>query len=201
VTGAQGQPVQVAAFERAPEALDFMTMPADQLASYGVLLVTNRGQMLLEFWPDLAPDHVRNFLDLSYTGFYGGTQFHRVSPSFMVQGGCPNTKTDNRSTWGLGKGPRVLEAEFSDRPHERGILSMARGQSPNSASSQFFIMTAKNAALDNKYSVFGRMVSGDPTLEAIANAPGRVNSRDGTVRPAQPQRIEEAVVLIPITGS
>ena len=122
----------------------------------------------------------------------------------MIQGGCPNTKSNNRSSWGLGRGPRMLDGEFSDRPHERGVLSMARGSSRSSASSQFFIMTTKNAALDdpkNPYSVFGRLVSGDATLEAIANAPGQLNPRDQTIRPTEPQRIEEAIVLKTLNGS
>lgn len=204
VTGAKSAPQKVDAFERVAEGLDFMTLPADELDDYQVMLATNRGTLLLELWPDLAPNHVRNFLDLSYTGFYDGTQFHRVSPSFMIQGGCPNTKTNNKSSWGTGRGPRMLDGEFGDKSHERGILSMARGNSPNSASSQFFIMTTKNARLDDPakpYSVFGHLVSGDATLEAIANAPGQLNSRDGTVRPAEPQRIEKAIVLKPIHGS
>ena len=143
------------------------------------------------------PSAERNFLDLSYTGFYDGIQFHRVSPTFMIQGGCPETKTPNQSRWGTGRGPRMLDAEFSETLHERGVLSMARSSSPNSASSQFFVMTARSAALDNKYSVFGQMVSGDPTLTKISNAPGKA-ARDGTIRPSEPQRIEQARVLKPV---
>jgi cyclophilin family peptidyl-prolyl cis-trans isomerase len=197
VTGAAGAAIEVGVFEGAPEGLDFLTLPQDQLADYRVLLRTNQGSMLLEFWPDLAPNHVRNFLELSYTGFYDGIQFHRVSPTFMIQGGCPETKTPNQSRWGTGRGPRMLDAEFSDTLHERGVLSMARSSSPNSASSQFFVMTARSTALDNKYSVFGQMVSGDPTLTKISNAPGKA-ARDGTIRPSEPQRIEQARVLKPV---
>jgi peptidyl-prolyl cis-trans isomerase B (cyclophilin B) len=186
--------VQVSVFQGAPKDADFMNMPAERLDDYVVLLQTNRGSIMVEFWPDKAPGHVRNFLDLSSSGFYDGILFHRVSPTFMIQGGCPNTKTNRTNTWGTGSGPRQLEAEFSDTKHVRGVLSMARGPSPNSASSQFFLMTADSFFLDGKYSVFGKMVSGFDALDQIAKARGPKAS-DGTARPDEPQRIERAVVL------
>lgn len=177
--------------------VDFMTIPEEQLAGYRVLLQTNQGDMLFDVWPDVAPGHVRNFLDLSHTGFYDGIQFHRVSPTFMIQGGCPNTKdpTKPQATWGTGDGPRRLDAEFSDKRHERGVLSMARSNDPNSASSQFFVITQAALFLDGQYSAFGQMVTGDEALSAIANAQG-LRNRDGTVRPNSPQRIDRAVVVI-----
>ncbi|HED64588.1 MAG TPA: peptidylprolyl isomerase [Planctomycetes bacterium] len=169
-------------------------MTPEQLKHYRVLLHTNQGDMLVEFLPDVAPNHVRNFLDLCQSGFYVGTLFHRVSPSFMIQGGCPKTKTDDRGAWGTGRGPRMLDAEFNDTKHVRGILSMARGPSPNSASSQFFIMSADSLFLDHKYSAFGRLVSGYDTLDKIAAAKGQ-KRRDGTVKPTSPQRIERTIIL------
>ena len=178
----------------APEGLDFTAMNTTELAKYVVMLQTNRGNLMVEFWPEVAPNHVRNYLDLSYTGFYDGVLFHRVSPTFMIQGGCPNTKTDRKSAWGTGSGPRQLNSEFNEKKHVRGVLSMARGQSPNSASSQFFVMTADSFFLDGQYSVFGRLVSGFGALDRIANAKGR-KSADGTARPDEPQRIEKAIVL------
>lgn len=201
VPGAKSEPVEVRAFRAAPAGLDFLTCPADQLKDYDVLMRTNRGDMLFEMWPDVAPNHVRNFLDLCYTGFYDGVLFHRVSPNFMIQGGDPYTKADNKNLWGTGNGPRTLDAEFNDKKHERGVLSMARGPSPNSASCQFFIMTVEYPALDGKYSVFGHMISGDATLDKIANAKGRVDPRDQTVRPDEPQRIEKCLLLQPVSGS
>jgi cyclophilin family peptidyl-prolyl cis-trans isomerase len=186
---------EVMAFQGAPEGLDFMTHPAEELGDFMVMLQTNRGNMLVEFYPDKAPNHVRNFLDLSYTGFYEGVQFHRVSPTFMIQGGCPNTKTNRRNTWGTGSGPRMLDAEFNDTKHERGILSMARGPSPNSGSCQFFVMTTEYPSLDNQYSVFGKLADGYDTLDKIANAEGQRNPRDGTVKPTSPQQIERTLVL------
>ena len=196
LTMAGGETKQaVEVFEPVPEGLNFMEMPAEELGKYQVLLVTNKGNMRVEFLPEKAPNHVRNFLDLSYSGFYDGILFHRVSPSFMIQGGCPNTKTANRGSWGTGRGPRMLDAEFNDTKHVRGILSMARGGSPNSASSQFFVMTKDSLFLDNQYSAFGRLLSGWDALDSIAKANGQ-RGPDGTVKPTDPQRIEKAVVLL-----
>jgi peptidyl-prolyl cis-trans isomerase B (cyclophilin B) len=185
---------KVSVFTAAPEGMDFMTVDAAALDDYVVLLQTNQGDIMLEFWPELAPNHVRNFLDLCQTGFYEGILFHRTSPTFMIQGGCPNTKTDRKNAWGSGNGPRMVDAEFSDKKHVRGILSMARSSSPNSASSQFFLMTADSFFLDGKYSAFGKITSGLDVIDRIAGAPGRRGS-DGTARPNDPQRIEKAFVF------
>ncbi len=186
---------EVACKSLAKKGLDYLNMPVEELANYQVLLRTSQGSMLLDLWPDVAPNHVRNFLDLAASGFYDGTLFHRVSPTFMIQGGDPNTKTSNEASWGSGNGPRTLKREFSSKPHARGVLSMARGPSEDSASSQFFIITAPSPFLDGKYSAFGALVEGLPALDAIAKAPGQAGP-DGTVRPAKPQRIESAVVLV-----
>ena len=180
-------PFVVSVLELAPEGLDFMTMPVEQLTDYNVVLETNRGTIVAEFWPEVAPNHVRNYLDLAYTGFYDGIIFHRVIPGFMIQGGDP-TGT------GTGSGPRQLEAEFSDDPrfaHERGVLSMARSRDPNSASCQFFVMHAKSPHLDNQYSAFGKLVSGLEVVDAIVNTP-----RGAGDRPNSPQTIEKAFVVM-----
>jgi peptidyl-prolyl cis-trans isomerase B (cyclophilin B) len=145
-------------------------------------------------WPDVAPGHVRNFLDLCYTKFYDGMLFHRVKNDFMIQGGDPNTKTDNQASWGMGNGPRMLKAEFSKKHHERGVLSMARSQDENSASCQFFVMTGTAPFLDGKYSTFGKLLDGDDTLGAIGNAKGLVGG-DGTIRPKEPQKVLSAIVI------
>jgi cyclophilin family peptidyl-prolyl cis-trans isomerase len=187
--GSSAPPIEVNFLERAPGDLDFMGMPADELDDYRVVLRTNRGDMLLEMWPRLAPNHVRNFLDLAQSGFYDGTTFHRVMPGFMIQGGDP-TGT------GGGNGPRMLEAEFSQEKHVRGVLSMARTDDPNSASCQFFVMHGDAPGLDGQYSIFGRLVVGFDTLDAIANAPGRYISQAGDIRPAQDQVIERALVVL-----
>lgn len=173
----------------APPGLDFTTMNQGALSQYRVLLHTNRGDMLLELWTEDAPNHVRNFLDLSYTGFYDGTVFHRVVPGFMIQGGDPEGT-------GLGRGPRSLAAEFNSRSHARGVLSMARAADPDSASCQFFVMHADSPHLDGQYTAFGRMLVGSETLDAIATASGTPIPGGGGTRPAERQTIERAVVVL-----
>ncbi len=197
-------PIQVSTFTAARAddggALDFMGMDEAQLAEYQVVMQTNRGPMLMEFWPEVAPGHVRNFLDLSSTGFYNDILFHRVGRNFMIQGGDPNTKdVALQARWGQGGGPRQLQAEFNDRKHVKGVLSMARSPDPDSASSQFFVMHGPNPGLDNSYSGFGTLVASHApsfeTLDRIASSPGsRIDS--GTVRPAEPQRILSAGVVL-----
>jgi peptidyl-prolyl cis-trans isomerase B (cyclophilin B) len=192
--GKGGPDISVALMEAAPAGLDFMKMEPAELANYQVLMTTNRGTMRFEMWPDVAPGHVRNFLDLCYTKFYENSLFHRVKSDFMIQGGDPNTKTENQASWGSGNGPRMLKAEFSKKHHERGVLSMARSNDPDSASCQFFVMTGTAPFLDGKYTTFGKMLDGNDTLEAIGTAKGLVGG-DGTVRPKEPQKILSAVVI------
>jgi peptidyl-prolyl cis-trans isomerase B (cyclophilin B) len=184
-------PVKVRALEPAPKTLKFMdeaSVPTADLTKYWALLRTNRGDILVEFWPDVAPNHVRNFLDLAATGFYDGLTFHRVMPGFMIQGGDPDGN-------GGGNGPRRLKAEFNAKKHVRGVLSMARSQDPNSASSQFFIMHAEAPSLDNKYSGFGKVVSGMDAVDRIVSAPGTPIPGAGGTRPSTPQVIEKAIVV------
>jgi peptidyl-prolyl cis-trans isomerase B (cyclophilin B) len=192
--GKGGPEISVSYFEAAPAGLDFMKMEPAELANYQVLMTTNRGLMRFEMWPDVAPGHVRNFLDLSYTKFYDGTLFHRVGPGFMIQGGDPNTKSANPGSWGTGNGPRMLKAEFSTKHHEKGVLSMARGTDNDSASCQFFVMHGVNPGLDGKYSVFGKLLDGNETLDAIAKSPGS-GIDQATVRPREPQKILSALVI------
>jgi len=192
--GKGGAEVSVALIEAAPAGLDFMKMEPAELANYQVLLSTNRGPMRFEMWPDVAPNHVRNFLDLSYTKFYDGMLFHRVKNDFMIQGGDPNTKTENQASWGMGNGPRMLKAEFNKKHHERGVLSMARSQDENSGSCQFFVMTGNASFLDGKYTTFGKMIDGNETLELIGNAKGNA-AADGTIRPKEPQKVLAAIVV------
>jgi len=130
---------------------------------------TNHGKISFELLPDLAPETVRNFEKLTKDGFYDGTLFHRVIPGFMIQGGDPNTKTDNKGSWGLGGPGYNVKAEFSSRSHLRGIVSMARAQDPDSAGSQFFIVTSDSAFLDRQYTVFGRVKEGMDVADKIVN--------------------------------
>ena len=130
---------------------------------------TNIGKISFKLISELAPETVRNFEKLAKDGFYDGTLFHRVIPGFMIQGGDPNTKTDNKSSWGTGGPGYNINAEFSSRSHLRGIVSMARSQDPNSAGSQFFIVTSDSTFLDKQYTVFGEVTEGMDIADKIVN--------------------------------
>ena len=135
------------------------------------IIETNLGTIVFKLFPDLAPETVRNFEKLARDGFYNGTLFHRVIPGFMIQGGDPNTKSGNKSTWGMGGPGHMIKAEFSSRSHLRGIVSMARAQDPNSAGSQFFIVTTDSTFLDRQYTVFGEVIEGMDVADKIVNLP------------------------------
>ena len=135
------------------------------------VIETKFGKIEMELFADKAPGHVKNFKDLAKKGFYDGTIFHRVIPGFMIQGGDPNTKSDDRSNHGMGGPGHSINAEFNDTLHKRGILSMARSQDPNSAGSQFFIVVKKSSFLDGKYTAFGKVLSGMAVADQIVNAP------------------------------
>lgn len=136
------------------------------------VIETEFGAIELTFFPDKAPKHVENFIKLAKSGFYNGTIFHRVIPGFVIQGGDPNTKNkEDTSQYGMGGPGYTVKAEFNDRLHERGTLSMARSQDPNSAGSQFFIVLARTPHLDGKYTVFGQVVKGMDVVDKIVNRP------------------------------
>jgi cyclophilin family peptidyl-prolyl cis-trans isomerase len=135
------------------------------------VIETKLGNIELKFFPEVAPGHVSNFLELAKKGFYDGTTFHRVIPGFMIQGGDPNTKNPDRSKHGMGGPGHTIKAEFNEKPHKRGILSMARAQDPDSAGSQFFICVANAPFLDGKYSVFGEVTSGIEVADKIVSQP------------------------------
>ncbi len=134
------------------------------------IMETSVGTMVLRFFPDVAPGHVENFKKLAREGFYDGTRFHRVISGFMIQGGDPNSKSDDINRWGTGSPGYSIKAEFNDRPHVRGTLSMARSSDPNSAGSQFFICHGRAASLDGQYTVFGELMDGLDVLDKIATA-------------------------------
>ena len=143
--------------------------PASTNASEVAVLKTSEGEMVLEFWSDVAPNHVENFKKLAKEGFYDGTAFHRVIKGFMIQGGDPNSKDESKkSSWGMGGPGHTVKAEFNSKAHVRGVLSMARSQDPNSAGSQFFICHGDPRFLDNQYTAFGKLIKGDDVLEKIA---------------------------------
>ena len=135
------------------------------------VIETTLGDIELELQNDIAPGHVKNFKDLAEKGFYDGTTFHRVIPGFMIQGGDPNTKSDDRSTHGMGGPGYTIKAEFSSTPHTRGVLSMARSQDPDSAGSQFFVVVKDSSFLDNQYTAFGRVTNGMEVVDKIVSVP------------------------------
>ena len=140
---------------------------ADDIA----VIETRFGNIELEFFPEKAPGHVKNFKTLAKTGFYNGTLFHRVIPGFMIQGGDPNTKNPDRSMHGMGGPGYSIKAEFNDTKHDRGILSMARAQDPNSAGSQFYIVVRDSHFLDGQYTVFGKVTKGMEVADKIVSSP------------------------------
>jgi cyclophilin family peptidyl-prolyl cis-trans isomerase len=152
-------------------------------------LHTTAGEIDIRFFPDVAPNHVKNFLDLAQKGFYNGTKFHRVIPNFMIQGGDPNTISGNPATWGTGGSPNNVKAEFNSVPHKRGIVSMARSNDPDSASSQFFIVVADSRFLDNNYTVFGQVTKGMDVADKIVSAP-----KGAQDRPTNPVTITKVIV-------
>mgnify|MGYP003395646458 FL=1 len=154
------------------------------------VIATKLGEIELKFYFDIAPRHCENFLKLAAVGFYNGCTFHRVNPAGLkvIQGGDPNSKTMNRGTHGLGGPGYAIPAEFNSRPHRRGTLSMARGNDPNSAGSQFFICADDCGSLDWQYTAFGEVARGMETVDAILNV-----KKDGNDNPLE--RIEMTVAV------
>ncbi|MCG6551201.1 MAG: peptidylprolyl isomerase [Candidatus Magnetominusculus sp. LBB02] len=155
------------------------------------VIETGLGKISLKFFPEIAPNHVNNFIELAKKGFYNGTTFHRVIPGFMIQGGDPNTKGNDKSNHGTGGPGYTVKAEFSDKRHKRGILSMARSQHPDSAGSQFFICAADALFLDGQYTVFGEVVDGLDVVDKIVSAP-----RDQRDNPDE--RVEMTVEIVSV---
>ena len=174
------------------EEIKFKTFTAEEkkkMENTTAVIRTKFGDMNLKFFPDIAPNHVKNFIDLAKSGFYNGTTFHRVIPGFMIQGGDPNSKNPDKSKHGMGGPGHRVKAEFSKKPHKRGILSMARSADPNSAGSQFFICVADADFLNGQYTVFGEVVSGMEAADKIVSQP-----RDARDNPNE--RIEMKVDVV-----
>ena len=136
---------------------------------------TDMGVIELKLWPDVAPKHAEFFAKRVAEGYYDGSAFHRVIPNFMIQGGDPNSKDKPRETWGQGGYPEKVDAEFTDAKHDRGVLSAARTNDPNSFGGQFFICVANANFLDGQYSAFGEVVSGMEVVDQVVNAPRDAN--------------------------
>ena len=154
-----------------------------------VVIETKFGNIELKLFPDVAPGHAENFLKLAKSGFYDGTLFHRVIPGFMIQGGDPNSKGTDRSKHGAGGPGYSIDAEFNDKPHVRGTLSMARSRNPDSAGSQFFIVLKESSFLNRKYTVFGEVVSGMEVADEIVSQ--ERDTRDNPI-----ERIEMKIRII-----
>jgi len=159
-----------------------------KMESTRAIIKTKFGDIKIKFFPDVAPNHVNNFIELAKKSFYNGTTFHRVIPGFMIQGGDPNSKNPDKRLHGTGGPGYSLKAEFNKIPHKRGILSMARSNNPDSAGSQFFICVADALFLDNKYTVFGQVEQGMEVADKIVSQP-----RDRRDNPNQ--RIEMTVEI------
>lgn len=161
----------LAGFAACSEISDKNTMSTNTIEEVAVL-TTSDGEMVIKFWPEVAPKTVENFKKLAREGFYDGTAFHRVIKGFMIQGGDPLTKDESkRGLWGTGGPGYNIRAEFNMKPHVRGVISMARSQHPDSAGSQFFICHGDARFLDRQYTAFGELIKGDDVLEKIASVP------------------------------
>jgi peptidyl-prolyl cis-trans isomerase B (cyclophilin B) len=150
---------------------------------------TKFGEIILKFFPEVAPNHVNSFIELARDGFYDDTTFHRIVPGFVIQGGDPNTKSDDRSRHGMGGPGFTLKAEFSKLPHKRGSVSMARAANPDSAGSQFFICVADAPFLDGEYTIFGEVVEGMDVVDKIVSQPK--DQRDNPI-----ERVEMKVRVV-----
>lgn len=142
-----------------------------KMSTTKAVIETKFGAITLIFFPDVAPGHVKNFIDLAQKGVYDGTIFHRVIPGFMIQGGDPNSKNPDKKMHGMGGPGYTIKAEFNARPHKRGALSMARAANPDSAGSQFFICVNDSSFLDRQYTVFGEVESGMDVVDKIVSQP------------------------------
>ena len=176
-----------------PEEKKPMDSPAKEVA----VLKTSAGEMVAELWPEVAPKTVENFKKLAREGFYDGTAFHRIIKGFMIQGGDPNTKDPSKeSSYGIGGPGYSVPAEFNNRPHVRGVLSMARSADPNSAGSQFFICLGTKSSLDHQYTTFGTLIKGLDVLDKIGDTPV-VRSPMGEMSKPSTRITLESVKIVP----
>ena len=196
----KAEAVEVSVLQAAPQGIDFMTLPQEQLGDYQVVMQTVAGTLVMELWSDVAPNHARNFLELAYTGYYDNSHFHRVIPGMMIQGGGAQA----------GKpAPRTLRNEFNERRHVPGVLSMARmgvdtrdkdGKiipANDSATSEFFVMHAVYPSLDGKYTGFGKLVEGLDVVEKIVRSgnPAYPGRDPRAHKPPVRQTVHKAIVV------
>ena len=169
-------------------------VPASRAADKEVAVIkTAAGEMVVEFWPDKAPNTVANFIKLAKSGFYDGTAFHRIIKGFMIQGGDPLSKdVGKEAMWGTGGADEKIKAEFNDSKHDFGVISMARSASVDSASSQFFLCLGPTAQLDGKYTAFGKLIKGEDVLKKLGDTPV------GTSGGGEPSKPKERVGVVSI---
>ncbi|HUG11542.1 MAG TPA: peptidylprolyl isomerase [Opitutaceae bacterium] len=159
------------------------------------VIKTDRGEMKIKFWPEVAPKTVANFKKLASSGFYDGTAFHRIIKGFMIQGGCPNTKPGETGMPGTGSPGHTVKAEFSDKPHVHGVISMARSSHPDSAGSQFFICLGEASFLDGKYTAFGELVAGKEVLDGIGSTPVAFGSGGEKSKPVERVEVKSVAIV------
>ena len=176
-------------FSQEVRSRKFSPEEVKKMSEQRAIIHTNLGDITIRFFPEVAPNHVNNFIELAKKGFYNGTTFHRVIPGFVIQGGDPNSKDPDRSKHGMGGPGYQLKAEFNKKPHRRGTLSMARSANPDSAGSQFFICVADVPSLDGQYTVFGEVTKGIEVADKIVSLP-----RDRNDNPKD--RIEMTVDIV-----
>src|SRR4051812_8670692 len=160
------------------------------------VIKTAYGDMVIEFWPDVAPKTVENFKTLAKKGFYDGTAFHRIVKGFMIQGGDPLTKDPSKEArWGTGDPGYKIDAEFNDKPHVRGVISMARSQDPNSAGSQFFICLGDASFLNRQYTAFGKLIKGDDVLGKLGDVETTSGGGGEKSKPTARQGVESIKIV------
>lgn len=162
------------------------------------VLKTSQGEIVVEFWPDVAPKTVENFKTLARKGFYDGTAFHRIIEGFMIQGGDPLSKDPSKEEmWGTGDPGYKIKAEFNDRKHVRGVISMARSAQPDSAGSQFFLCLGPTPQLDNKYTAFGKVIKGEDVLMKLGQTPVGPSASGEPSKPKERVALESVKIVVP----